>query len=49
MSGRGNLKMVEKAQRVAGVFASDEVSFAQGLDGPQGDVAKVTDREWGQR
>ena len=40
----GNLKMVEKAQRVAGVFASDEVSFAQGLDGPQGDVAEVTDR-----
>jgi hypothetical protein len=24
----GNLKMVEKAQRVAGVFASDEVSLA---------------------
>ena len=30
----GNLKMVEKAQRVAGVFASDEIGFAQGLDGP---------------
>ena len=40
----GNLKMVEKAQRVAGVFASDEVGFAQGLDGPEGDVAEVSDR-----
>lgn len=39
----GNLKMVEKAQRVAGVLASDEIGFAQGLDGPQGDVAEIPD------
>lgn len=36
--------MVEKLAGMAGVLTGDEVSLAERLDGPQGDVAEVSDR-----
>lgn len=42
----GNLEMIEKLEGVAGVLAGNEISFTQGLDGTEGDVAQIPDRSW---
>lgn len=41
--GLGDFEVIEELERVTGVLARDEVGFAEGLDGPKGDVPEVSD------